>query len=1322
MNTSPRSRRRSRLAVVTGTALAFGLLLGAGVPAAMAQPVDPRADLPVPTASPGEVRDQASASVPEGDRGAIFGSGDAASDSGFTLVGDSTGVNLMRGEGGDGFAWNTIAHLSVDGVEADHWVGNYCLTEDASHAGVVYGPRALTNDEQSFNQGAWGAVVDTTTGEVHPLGRGYSLAYFNPGCGAGDAVTFTRFDGGQTYLGTADAVTGTPVLNVAVPGQLTSALPAADGSVYAASGTGIVRADATGTMSPVVATTGQAYGLIIDGGGGLSYLERKGETAKARHLVPGGKPTTMASGGVTDLGLTRDGQGNAFVLGSAAAKATGLPARVMKAPRLSVDADLSILGTIGVEAVASSGHGATGDAGTEEALVTAQDVSTAKSFTLAARLDQSRAVAGQQSAAVGPEASQRSAAATGSKTNPSESERTCAIPRNDIKWQAYQPMPRQVEWAVNRAVRGELTEQRPANWRGYGMAAYTPQSLFPRRALTGGGTIPDQVLLGVLMQESNLWQASRYTSPGLTGNPLIGSYYGISHDAGARDDAFWTVALDSADCGYGIGQITDGMRLSSKSPADNPALPTVQQQAIAIDYQANIARAQQMLADKWNQLQAKGITINDNDPSKIENWFGAVWIYNTGYAGPDAKGYEGLGWLNNPANSIYPANRMPFLDGRPADASHPQDWPYGEKVMGFAAHSQGLVERQTAEGGRVEVAGYRVASWNGGEVEGPRNRAFVKPPLNTFCTPAVNACTNGTTQGVCTRADLHCWYKANATWKKDCSTTCGVGFYRFTPASSYMTEASASVGKASSFPPACTRTGLPSGALIVDDVPMTADGVKVSNAPVTPSCSAAVSTTGSFGFDFGQPRNGSYPSKIDTHQIGAGFNGHFWFSHTRGPQDTLPSTVTGSWNLGQSLAGRWTRVYVHTPDHAGWTQQAAYQVDKGDGAKIVRTLPQRTYQNEWRSLGVFQMTGIPKVTLSNVTADGADWLDDIAWDAVAFEPLSAKPRDFVVSMGDSFSSGEGAPSPTGRRYLAETDNNASDADFRNACHRSREAWSRKATLGTSPMTIGARADGSDATMDFHQISCSGAVTENIRSANPGALGLPDGGQSAGLGQWGERTQIDQGYLNADTTLVTLTVGGNDIGFKDVLTTCLAVNLVSNVPCKSTPMLFGMTLETKTHLAADQAVAKIDLVLAQIQQLAPNAKIVILGYPPIFQDGVSCVGIGTGDNTWLNEMGVHLNQSVLAAARNRSSAAHPVFYADPAKEFAGRNACSSNPAINGLIAITTTDNRGLPWNGDKPVIDVPNFTFGVSQQSVHPNYDGTTLYSKTMERALAGPRL
>ena len=92
---------------------------------------------------------------------------------------------------------------------------------------------------------------------------------------------------------------------------------------------------------------------------------------------------------------------------------------------------------------------------------------------------------------------------------------------------AVQPKARQVEWAVDQAVTGTAYAARPTNWMNLGMPAYSPLGLFPRVDLTGGGRVPAQIYLGILAQESNMWQAARFAVPGVTANPLIGNYYGL---------------------------------------------------------------------------------------------------------------------------------------------------------------------------------------------------------------------------------------------------------------------------------------------------------------------------------------------------------------------------------------------------------------------------------------------------------------------------------------------------------------------------------------------------------------------------------------------------------------------------------------------------------------------------------------------------------------------------------------------------------------------------------------------------------------------------
>ncbi len=774
----------------------------------------------------------------------------------------------------------------------------------------------------------------------------------------------------------------------------------------------------------------------------------------------------------------------------------------------------------------------------------------------------------------------------------------------------------------------------------------------------------------------------------------------------------WNIDFSKADCGYGVAQVTDGMRLSGREDGGVTAYPYWQQRAIAVDYTANVAKGLQILGDKWNQTRNGGLTINNGDPAMIENWFFAVWAYNTGFYPNKGNGEPwGVGWANNPANPVYPQNRGPFLDGRPQDAANPQRWPYPEKVMGFAAHSLELYEDAT-----TAVPGFRTAYWLATDnADGEVNRFGVKPPLNTFCK-ASNNCSYGTLQqpadpddppGPCLHKnaagayDLKCWYNGNATWKTNCDDTCGREFIRFDPGW-------AEQANANSFPPNCSTSGLPSGSQIVDNLPS-------SQAVVRSGCSK-VGTTGSFSLAFGADSDGTRPSKSDFHQLGAGFNGHFYFAHTRSPAFGLyggKMRVTGTWSLGQSLSNKWTRVMVHMPDHAAWTQQAVYNVSLGNGTVKRRVVPQQHFANKWVSLGVFQMNGTPSVSLSNETLNGTGF-DDVAWDAVAFQQLSAKPTDIVVAMGDSFSSGEGSSALDGSDFYRDSDKDGDDPMMRNACHRSTKAWPLKLQLPNRSASNKSRLDSWDSSMDFQFLACSGAQTENVL---PSTVMNADG--QAGQGQYGELSQIDRNFLDENTTLVTISIGGNDARFADIYQHCLAVAVESPLGwCKDTTLAGDpANLETASKPRVQTNVKNsVTTVLQQIKAKAPNAKILLMGYPVLFESGSTCVYIPDQNRAWLNQVSSDLGTALQTAATNTSTSARPVKYVDPQSVFAGKNLCTSNAAINKLVTTKTRGDSSLT-----PLIPAPGPDYGlyISAQSIHPNDFGTSLYAQVARTGLTG---
>ncbi|HSK49176.1 MAG TPA: SGNH/GDSL hydrolase family protein [Solirubrobacterales bacterium] len=120
-------------------------------------------------------------------------------------------------------------------------------------------------------------------------------------------------------------------------------------------------------------------------------------------------------------------------------------------------------------------------------------------------------------------------------------------------------------------------------------------------------------------------------------------------------------------------------------------------------------------------------------------------------------------------------------------------------------------------------------------------------------------------------------------------------------------------------------------------------------------------------------------------------------------------------------------------------------------------------------------------------------------------------------------------------------------------------------------------------------SCSGATTADMTS--PQEVD-PDGPNPP---------QFDS--LSGSTTVVSITIGGNDIGFSSIIENCITYNPFSS-PCKSKYTAGGKD-QISEKIAA--AAPKVAAVLAGIETKAPNSKTYVLNYPAIFPE--------TGSGCW-----------------------------------------------------------------------------------------------------------
>jgi GDSL-like lipase/acylhydrolase family protein len=1287
-------------AVAAVVALAPATAAAAAPPPPSVQPVP----APATPADPSTVApDQRDRLLPTGWRN--------SADLAWTTTGDSTGFHLLVAESATGYTWRTAATLAEPGIEADRWVGNACLTGSGTRAVVVYAPRQFTNRQQLFDRGAFAAVVDLAGGRVTKLEPRVSLAYYNPGCGAGETAVLAQ-DGAvdlhRTRLHVLDTAGGTITGSYELPGQISSAVPLGDRVVAAGPG-GLIEVDPGGGQRVLAHTHGTPYEIHADRDGGVAYLERRGDLGVARYLprLSRGLTRELARGPLTELGLAAGSGGQVYVTGTPTSLAGALPGAV-RPVAAELTADVSTQGTVAVRhrdpaSVTALPHPSAPGLPTPVSL-SARVLATGRDLAFQILPGTRAADATGQGRAASPALGvpRASTEGTGSPTDPVEDDRTCSVPRNDSRTQVEQPHWRQVEWAADLAVRGALTIARPANWKQSGLPAWSPQGMYPRVGLAGypNATVPAAIMLGVLAQESNLWQASWHALEGVTGNPLIGNFYGNDiYDQDQSDD--WVIRWSEADCGYGVAQVTDGMRRG------DPSRTETQQRAIAVDYATNIAAGLRILEQKWNQTYHAGIVVNDGDPTNIENWFAAVWAYNTGMnpqaitgntsgctpspSCTDGRGNWGLGWSNNPANPQYPANRRPFLEDSPHDASNPERWPYPEKVIGWAAFPIVKYDFRTDD----FSPGYAQAWWTG-----PVHRSAAKPPLDAFCSTAAGAnnCDLDRGGNPCGESDFHCWWHLPVSWKPGCvqdngdteELTCGFDSHTFDPGDPEPPGGT-------HYPPVCHRGGLPSGALIVDDVP---DGVGI----VRPGCQGTGSE-GRFDLAFASGGSGTFPAKMDFHQIGSGLDGHFYFAHTWNRDDPASAIhqVVGTWTLGRTWTSVWGRVLVHLPGHGAHTQQAAYTVDTGSGAAAPRFRTRHVNTasryldadrrgDRWVSLGVFRFSGTPRVSLSNLTADGTGE-HDIAYDAVAFQPLPAKPRHVIAVLGDSYTSGEGNSENYLLDYYRETD--SGQPGNPNACHRSPNAWSRWPGLADRPSeSIGQRADALENTLDYHMVACSGAQTENLLPAD-GVTGNAWGELAAGA--WGEIPQLEQGYLDENTTLVALSIGGNDVGWGNVILRCASNSSTSDCPDDHFP---GDPLPIRDRIPLtirNLAIPSIETVLDEIHERAYNARIVLMGYPRLLSLGAWCLGapysLNPTEVTFLNQL-ADLLADELAQLAGRLDDQYPVVFSDPRAAFDNKGVCGIPEGIHAIVA------RKTP--GERPEALI-------SQQSFHPNLRGAGHY-------------
>jgi lysophospholipase L1-like esterase len=212
-------------------------------------------------------------------------------------------------------------------------------------------------------------------------------------------------------------------------------------------------------------------------------------------------------------------------------------------------------------------------------------------------------------------------------------------------------------------------------------------------------------------------------------------------------------------------------------------------------------------------------------------------------------------------------------------------------------------------------------------------------------------------------------------------------------------------------------------------------------------------------------------------------------------------------------------------------------------------------------------------------------------------PAGASTTNYVA-MGDSYSSGLGAGNYSG-----------------GSCDRSSHAYAQLWATANAPAS-------------FAFVACSGATTTDVINNQLSAL-------------------------SSATTLVSITIGGNDVGFSSVMETCV---LSSTSTCVN-------AVNQAEAQARSQLPGALSTLFGDISARAPNATVVVMGYPEFYDLSRSsgCIGLSTNDRIALDGGADVLDSVIQAAAAGRAR----FVYAEIRPAFAGHEICDSTSWLHSV---------------------------------------------------------
>ncbi|MFE5940742.1 GDSL-type esterase/lipase family protein [Streptomyces sp. NPDC056470] len=343
--------------------------------------------------------------------------------------------------------------------------------------------------------------------------------------------------------------------------------------------------------------------------------------------------------------------------------------------------------------------------------------------------------------------------------------------------------------------------------------------------------------------------------------------------------------------------------------------------------------------------------------------------------------------------------------------------------------------------------------------------------------------------------------------------------------------------------------------------------------------------------------------------------------------------------------------------------------------------------------------------LATLTAAGAMIAQGFTGHASATEPPPGQPNTAIVSLGDSYVAGEGgrwagnpffntvenrniADRGTFEEIYGSTANYTDSAgrEWQGGCHRSDSALVHRVTGVTHKINL----------------ACSGAESKNIWKERLDGTG----------GKWfkGEKPQADQLADVArqyQVKAVVLSIGGNDLGFFDIIKACVSAWVFSQEACY-------VQQEPATRNKVDAIKVNVGRAIDDIKQVMSDAgyapgsyKLMVHDYPNPLPDvpqlsnqrDLRGCPLWSSDIEWVHRQLIpRMAGAVMEVAMSKGAQ-----FLDVSKAFAGHELCNAGAEqVNGAPEPVET----AEWvNKLHTPQATPSFSVNEVVESFHPNYYG-----------------